>query len=425
MKKVSLAANRVLSRFQTAQSMGVVLAETTSDKVDGRQMEINNQSLTSYASCSYLGLDQDERMKAAAVAAIEAYGTYFSTSRSYLQMGEYVELEAKLSQVFGAPTLVAPTTTLAHFSVMPVVVSTRDAIIIDYQAHNSLQDATIYMKGRGAHREVVPHNDMLTLRERIAKLSVLHDQVWYVFDGVYSIYGDVAPFDEIAALLEEFDNLYLYCDDAHGMGWAGKHGRGYALDQMPMHERMVLVTSLNKAVASGGGAIVLPSEQLRDVVRVTGKTLTFSGPIPPAGLASALVCADILLSDEIYELQHDLNELCKLFRDEATAAGLTIVDDSVSPVFYVGIGDLPTLFTVAKLLQEEYGIFVTPTGYPAVPFNKCGVRVTLTRTHTREQVLALVRGLDEMYQQALQIQGVDEAEMMQRFAGGVLAATEE
>lgn len=423
MKSISPAAAKVVERFSWGKDAGILLAETTGHGFPaGRAMEINGKLLTSYASCSYLGLDQDPRLREAAKDAIDRYGTYFSSSRTYLQQGQYTELEDKLTEVFGAPTLVAASTTLAHLSLMPIVIGNRDAIIVDYQAHNSLQDAVTMMKGRGAHREIVPHNDMTALRERIVKLSASFAEVWYVLDGVYSIYGDEAPLAEIEALLEEFPKLRLYVDDAHGMGWTGRHGRGLALSRMRLHERMVLVTSLNKAAASGGGAIVLPTEELRDYVRVAGKTLIFSGPLPPSAIAAATAFADICLSPEIDELQDRLKRRCRRFLEGAEAYDLNIVDDSPTPVFYVGMGDYPIMIDVAVRLRERHGVFVNPTGYPAVPFSKCGFRITVTAAHSDDDIRRLTAGLAEEFATVLALRGVDRESIRERFAGGVAAA---
>ena len=422
MSTLSAAANKVVARFMEAKRQGVTMASTSAGHYVGRSLEINGQQLTSYASCSYLGLDLDPRLKEAAKDAIDSFGTYFSTSRAYLQMGEYNDLEARFEQVFDRPCIVAATTTLGHLAVMPALMSARDAVVIDYQAHNSLQDAVILMKGKGAHREIVPHNDMVALRERLAKLCALYPKVWYVFDGVYSIYGDTAPFAELRGLLEEYDNLYFYCDDAHGMGWAGRHGRGLAYEALGNHDRFILITSLSKSAATGGGVIVLPNEELKTLVRVVGKTLVFSGPVTPAQLGAGMACTSILLSDELPHMQHSLRALCRRFVEQSKLHELNLVDDAETPIFYVGIGDYPTLFSVARRLREEFGVFVTPTGYPAVPFNRCGLRITLTLLHTEAEIDHLVSSIAKVYQDSLEVAGISKAEMAARFAGGVAAA---
>ena len=80
-------------------------------------------------------------------------------------------------------------------------------------------------------------------------LKSKHQQIWFLVDGVCSMFGDLAPIAELRELLERHDNLHLYVDDAHGMSWTGVNGRGYALSSAPLHPKMVLTTSLNKAAS--------------------------------------------------------------------------------------------------------------------------------------------------------------------------------
>ena len=122
--------------------------------------------------------------------------------------------------------------------------------------------------------------------------------VWYLADGVYSMYGDTAPMHHIATLLDEYEQLHVYIDDAHGFSWKGLHGRGHALATTPMHPRLVVAVSLAKSFGSGGAALAFHDAGLARKVLLRGSTFTFSGPIHPAELGAAVVAADIHLSPE-------------------------------------------------------------------------------------------------------------------------------
>ena len=393
MFKPTPTQQQFIENYKLGKRAGVFMANTTCDRFVGRKMSINGRELVSYASCSYLGLDLDQRVIESSIDFTRRYGTTFSSSRAYLQHGIHEELEEQLETAFGGPCIIGPSTTLSHFSVFPALICKADAIVADRQAHNSLRDAIVSMKGRGVHTEVLPHNDMAALRDRLEKLCASYERVWYVADGVYSIYGDTAPFTTIKGFLDEFPNLVAYVDDAHGMGWTGQHGRGLALQELGHHERLIFVTSLNKAGASGGGLMVFPDQPTKDLVRSTGKTLTFSGPLTPGQLGALKAVTSILLSPEITELQQELYGLCLHFAILAKEKNLKIIDDSISPIFYVSIGDPQSLAEVSSLLQHNHGIFVTPTGYPAVPKDQCGIRITLTRLHTMDQIEALVNAI--------------------------------
>ena len=164
--------------------------------------------------------------------------------------------------------------------------------------------AATLARAAGARVETVKHRELERAIDLAAALARRHDTVWFAGDGVYSMYGDLAPVGLLRQLLDAAPNVRLYIDDAHGMSWAGTHGRGSFLSRMPDPDRrVVLATSLNKAFAAGGGVVVFPTREERERVRTTGAPLVFSGPVQPPMLGAALASARIHLSDEIVGLQ--------------------------------------------------------------------------------------------------------------------------
>src|SRR6185312_3354095 len=191
-----------------------------------------------FGSCSYLGLEFDSRIKAGATEAIEKYGTQFSESRAYASLGLYKELENLLEKVFEAYCVITPTTTLGHIANIPVLIDDTDAIIMDQQVHNSVQTAVQIVKARGVHTELVRHNRMDLLETRIKELRSKHKKIWYMADGIYSMFGDCSPVDEIYSLMNQYPEFYYYVDDAHGMSIHGKYGRGFVLSNHDIHPKM-------------------------------------------------------------------------------------------------------------------------------------------------------------------------------------------
>ena len=207
-----------------------------------------------FSSCSYLGLELDPRLNAAARDAVDRYGTQFSSSRSYLSHGMYEELEQLLGTVFRKPVVVAPTTTLGHLSMIPVLVGDNDAVILDHQVHASVATAAQQVKARGVKVEMIRHNNMAMLEQRINKLKDQYENIWYLADGIYSMFGDGAPMEDLKRLHDTYPQLQLYIDDAHGVSWHGTHGRGYVLEQLKGEwpERMYLTGSMAKSFGCVG-----------------------------------------------------------------------------------------------------------------------------------------------------------------------------
>ena len=260
-------------------SKGILHLHTSGEPFAGTSIGLNNRSVINFGSCSYLGLEFDERLKNAARKAVDMYGTQFSASRAYVSLGLYIELQELLEKIFEAPCVIAPTTTLAHIANIPIMVGFNDAVIMDQQVHNSVQTAVEIVKARNVHVELIRHNRIDLLEERIIALRNQHTKIWYLADGIYSMFGDHAPVAALIALMEKYPALHCYFDDAHGMSIYGKHGRGFVLGDKNIHPKMVIATSLNKAFACGGGVLIYGDKALAGKVSRAGGPLLSSGPM--------------------------------------------------------------------------------------------------------------------------------------------------
>ncbi len=371
--------------FNKNRELGLIHVSTQDEKLDGKHVTVRGREMVYYGSCSYLGLETDERLKEAAIQAVKQYGSQFSCSRTFLQMGMYDEVEDKLSRIFGQPTLLAPTTSLGHISTIPVIIGERDAVVADQQVHNSVRNAIQMVKGDGIYVETLPHNRMDTLETRIQILKQNYDRVWYFADGVYSMYGDKAPFAQIWKLLDKYDQFNFYVDDAHGMSWTGKHGRGLALHSMPFHQRMLVATSLAKGFGNCGGALVFANEEQKMLIKNCGSSFIFSGPLQPAVLGAINAACDIHLSDEIDILQNDLFERMIFLIEKCSHLELPLISSELTPIFYIAVGKPEIGFKLADILREEK-VLCNLAQFPAVSVKNAGMRIALTRNHTIQDI---------------------------------------
>lgn len=368
---------------------GILHLYTEDEKLNGNKITIKKKQVVNFGSCSYLGLEFDERLKKSSIKAIEDYGTQFSESRAYVSVGHYQQLEGLLNKLFDAHCVVAPTTTLGHFSTIPVLIGSEDAIILDHQVHNSVQMAVNMVKAKGVHVEMVRHNRMDLLEQKIVELRKKHRKIWYMADGIYSMYGDVSPVKQILGLMDTYPELHYYVDDAHGMSCFGKHGRGYVLNECDIHERMVVAVSFAKAFASGGAAMLFPTAELATKVRSCGGPMITSGPMQPAALGAAVASAKIHLSDEITEMQETFYKNMRFAKQMIKKYGLPMVSDTPSPIFFIAVS-LPKLgYNVVKRMLDA-GYYLNLGIFPAVPIKNTGIRFTITRLHTFEQIEEMI-----------------------------------
>jgi 7-keto-8-aminopelargonate synthetase-like enzyme len=401
-----------------AKSLGVIQGHFSDYQLNGKTIILNNRELHHFANCSYLGLELDHRFKETAKDAIDRYGVQFSCSRTYLESEYYGNLEEKFQLIFGKPSIIAPTTSLGHISWIPNIVTANDAVILDHQVHRSVQNATMMAKANGCHVELLRHNRMDLLEERIVALSQKYRKVWYMADGVYSMFGDTAPMQDLYHFLNKYEQFHLYVDDAHGMSWTGKNGRGFALSQVPFfHQKLCLITSLAKAFGTNGAVMIFSDEIQKLMIKNTGSTLIFSGPISPAILATSITSADIHLSEEIYERQDRLKELIQYFNFKAQLLDLPLVREDPTPIRYIGTGaNSNNCFEIAHNLQKD-GFFVNVSSYPSVPLKNSGIRITLNINHTEEIINDLLTSLKYRMDE----RGIVSEEIMKAFTYKILA----
>ena len=382
--------------------------------IKGNYISLEGKDVVNFGSCSYLGLEFDERLKEASKKAIDDFGTQFSESRAYVSISLYKELEELFEKIFGSPVVVVQTTTLGHIATIPVHVSSDDCIIMDHQVHNSVQIAVNLVKSQGVHVELLRHNRIDLLEERVKQLRSKYKKIWYMADGVYSMYGDVSPVKEIYALMDKYPELHYYVDDAHGMSIYGKHGRGHVLSQMPIHQKAIVATSLVKAFPTGGAVIIFPTKAMAQKVRNCGAPLITSGPMQPAQLGAAIAAAKIHLSDDIYEMQADLQDNIRFANLMLKKYSLPVIAPSDAAVFFVGVS-LPKLgYNMVKRMLNN-GYYVNLGIFPAVPMKNTGIRFTITRLHSFTQIENMIATIAKELPMAMQEEAITLKDIYKAF----------
>jgi len=112
----------VVEISEKASEKGVVDLYTEDDHFTGRHIKVNGQQLWHFGTTGYLGLEQDMRIKQAAVDAIMKFGTQFPLSKTFISHSAYSQLEEKLETMYGHPVVVTKNSTLGHLGVIPTVV---------------------------------------------------------------------------------------------------------------------------------------------------------------------------------------------------------------------------------------------------------------------------------------------------------------
>ena len=374
---------------------GIVHCKAQDEQMDGRYITLDGQKKLFFGSCGYLGIEKHPKIIEAAVEALHSHGAQFSSSRAYVSSHYYEEAESLFSKMFGRPALVMQSLTLGHITGLPLLVGDNDAIIMDVQAHDSIQSATAMLKLRNVKIDIVRHNRMDILEERIKVLKNRYQRIWYLGDGVYSMHGDFAPVKELYALADKYEQLHLYLDDIHGMSWTGPHGTGMVMNAVPYyHRKLFLSTGMTKAFGTAGGLLTFPDEEYFKLVKTCGKGFIFSIQLPPAILAATIASCKIHMSDEIIPLQQSLMAKIDYFNKKAEELGLLVIRKERSPVFFIGVGN-PNVGYSTVLRMKKAGFFFNLSVFPAVSFKHTGLRITLSNHIQIEDIDELLETLAE------------------------------
>ena len=390
MKESSINFEKMAAMAVVAKDYEIVFQSLDDVPTGGKNISMKGREMKFFGNCDYMGLQEDPRIKQAAIDAIDKYGIMINNSRAYSASSLYSILEEKMTQIVGNPAYVARSTTYASMTTIPMVVGAKDAIILDHQVHNSVQMSAGLAAVQGTKITKVAHSNMEQLEGKIIELSKMHEKIWYMFDGVYSMMGDKAPFEAIEALTKKYEQFYCYCDDAWGMSWTGERGKGLALSKIKMNDKFVVVTSLVKGFGSGGGGLVVFGDELRrNVIRDMGPMQIFSGPLTNSVLASAIVSADIHLSGEIHGMQDKFMARVKTLHDTASSLNLTLSCDHHTPIGFVPIGNSEATMYVAHRLKKA-GFYANIALYPLVPNHLGGIRIVVNNYVSHEEIKQLM-----------------------------------
>lgn len=386
------AVNQFLKYSRLGKELGIRSQLIEDEEFRGDLIKLRGADVANFGLCSYLGLTDDPRLIEGAVDAVRRYGNSYSSSIAYTALPLYGVLREQLEEMLGAPVVLAPSTTLAHLSALPVLVRRGDSVVVDAMAHASLLGVIPSLEANGASVERIAHSNL----EHLSEITAMADgRTWYLFDGLYSMHGVTAPAEDLRKMLDEHPDLWLYCDDAHSLGWSGTHGRGQFLERAGWHERIVMSFGLSKSFGVLGGVVAMPNRELTELIETTGGPVVFGGPLPPPALGAGVASAKIHLSDEIPTLQADLLERIRFVNDFSAEIGLPLTASEETPLWFVEIGPVMSTISVANSMLKR-GFFLNPAAFPVVSRNKGGMRFTVTRYNSLQQIEEMLTALNEV-----------------------------
>lgn len=351
------------------------------DSMQGARAVIDGRSVLSFSSYDYLSLNSHPKVRQAAHDGIDAYG--ISASASRITAGERMPhraLERDLAGFYGVEDCVVMVSGHAtNVTTIGQIVDSGDLIVYDALAHNSIM---IGAKLSGAQRRRFAHNDLADLERQLSAHRAQFKRALIVVEGLYSMDGDVPDLPRLIEIKNRY-NAWLMVDEAHALGVLGATGRGLAEHwNVDPHRVDIWMGTLSKTLAGCGGYIA-GSRDLVDYIRYTVSGHVYSVGMPPALAASARAALSVLREEP--QRVRRLNELGRLFVDEAKSAGLdtaTAVGSAVVPII---VGDSLLTTRLAEQLFRE-GVYVMPIMPPGVPDRTARLRFFITTHHDDDDI---------------------------------------
>jgi 8-amino-7-oxononanoate synthase len=386
-----LAACHDLAELERSNPM----TDAVIDEVDGRMIRVGEQWLADFASCNYLGFDLDREIIAAVPEYLERWGTHPSWSRLLGSPVLYTDIEARLTELVGAEdTLVLPTITLIHMSVIPVLAG-AGTIYVESRAHKTLYEGCQLAAAHGATVKKFAFEDPGDL-ERLLRAGGPAPRLICV-DGVNSMTGNAVDLPAFAALARAYGAL-LYVDDAHGFGVIGERspgelspygsrGNSIVRHAGETYENVVLVAGLSKAYSSLAAFLTCPPE-LKRLLKTAATPYLYSGPSPVASLAT--VIAGLEVNDKRGDaVRASLWRKTAAVLEHLDRLGVHTPNRGGFPIIEVPLARHEDIDAVGRFLFDS-GIYVTLAAYPLVPRSEVGFRIQVTAANTDAEIEQLV-----------------------------------
>jgi 8-amino-7-oxononanoate synthase len=346
-----------------------------------RTAVINDTEYLNFSSYNYLGLSGDASVNAAAIEAVQIYGT--SSSASRMVSGErpvHRELERAIADVYGVDDAVVfvsghatNVTTVGH------LFGPKDLVVHDALIHNSLLQG---IQLSGARRLSFPHNDWEALDALLMRERHRFERVLIAVEGIYSMDGDYPDLPRFVDIKRDH-HCFLMVDEAHSFGVMGASGRGiaehFAVDPAAVD---IWMGTLSKALAGCGGYVAGESALVEHLKLAAPGFLYSVGMAPPLAAASLAALRKMLQEPaRVARLQARSEQFLRLARDRGVDTGHS-----------AGMAVIPAIcgssLRAAKLSEAmfERGVNVQPILYPAVEEKSARLRFFVSAEHTAADI---------------------------------------
>lgn len=324
---------------------------------------------------NYLGQTFEPRAIAAAQKAVEEEGTGTTGSRfANGTFSRHKKLESEIASFLGLQyCMVFSTGYMANLGGIAGLAGPQDAVLIDADCHACIYDGCVLS---GAETVRFRHNDPESLDRRLDRLDPKYKGRLVCIEGMYSMFGDIAPVKEFAEVAHRH-GAHLFVDEAHSFGVYGDTGRGVSEADGAMDLIDFYSGTFSKSLAAIGG-FVASNHTALEYLRFSSRPYMFTASPSPATIASAAAALQNI--KETPALRRRLWANVERLHGAFTQFGLNLASGP-APVISVLLQDRETAFGAWNFLLE-HGVYVNMAIPPGTPNATSLLRLSVSAAQT-------------------------------------------
>ncbi len=368
------------------------------DRAAKATIHINGKDYINFSTYDYLDINTHPEITAAVTRAAELYGTSAGASR--LVGGErslHRMLENAISEFLGTEdTIIYVSGHATNVSTIGFLFGSRDLILYDYLAHNSLTQGA---RLSGATRFAYAHNDCDDLERLLSAKRADYKRAVIVTEGLFSMDGNIPDIPRLVELKKKYDCM-LMVDEAHSFGTIGEHGGGIReYFNLQPDDVDLWMSTLSKTLCGCGGYISGKKDMIEHL-KHGSPGFVFSVGLSPVLAAASYTALQILKREpeRVKKLQH----ISQYFLSYAREKGLNTGESQGYCIVPIITGEsMFTGFVAMQLFRR--GIYVMPISFPAVKEGEARLRFFLSAAQTEENVRKTIDALIEELPKARKI----------------------
>jgi len=339
---------------------------------------------------NYLGQTFEPKAIAAAQQALATQGTGTTGSRfANGTFGGHRALEDDIADFLGLNhCVIFSTGYMANLgAIAGLVTPGEDAILIDADCHACIYDGC---QLSGAQTIRFRHNSPESLEKRLSRLDQNVKGKLVCVEGMYSMFGDVAPVKEFLEVAHGH-GAHLLVDEAHSFGVYGGTGRGVSEADGVIDEVDFYTGTFSKSLAAIGGFVASNHKEI-EYLRFSSRPYMFTASPSPATIASA--GAALKNIKETPALRKRLWD--NVARISATFKQLGLnMPAPPAPVISVLLPNKETAFMAWNFLLEN-GVYVNLAIPPGTPNATSLLRLSVSAAQTTEDIDKIVAAYTAM-----------------------------